>query len=127
MAHRFACSPPRTRHRTPRRRPPPTWATASPRPRRTSRASSATRPRTYSGTVSDKVKTAADFSEDDGSTDSVPDTATSTPAYSTSSEGLRADAAAADAQTPFDIDEAGSDDLAAQPNPLGTDDPDARA
>ncbi|MET1132311.1 MAG: hypothetical protein ABWX60_02685 [Aeromicrobium sp.] len=80
-----------------------------------------------SGTVGDKVKTAADFSKDDESTDSVPDTETSTPSYSTSAEGLRADAAAADAQAPFDIDEAGSDDLAAQPNPLGTDDPDARA
>lgn len=88
-----------------------------------------------SGTVSDKVKTAADFSKDEGSKDSgtgsrtaaATDADASAPAYSTSSEGLRADAAAADARAPFDIDEAGSDDLSSQPNPLGTDDPDARA
>ncbi|WP_194956555.1 hypothetical protein [Aeromicrobium phoceense] len=88
-----------------------------------------------SGTVGEKVKTAADFSKDEGSKDSGTGSRTSTateadasaPAYSTSSEGLRADAAAADARAPFDIDEAGSDDLSSQPNPLGTDDPDARA
>ena len=88
-----------------------------------------------SGTVGDKVKTAADFSKDEGSKGSGTGSRTSTateadasaPAYSTSSEGLRADAAAADARAPFDIDEAGSDDLSSQPNPLGTDDPDARA
>jgi hypothetical protein len=88
-----------------------------------------------SGTVGETVKTAADFSKDEGSKDSGTGSRTSTateadasaPAYSTSSEGLRADAAAADARAPFDIDEAGSDDLSSQPNPLGTDDPDARA
>ncbi|SKB06983.1 hypothetical protein [Aeromicrobium choanae] len=89
-----------------------------------------------SGTVSDKVKTAADFSNDDANDSGTAtgagagtgtDADASAPAYSTSSEGLRADAAAADARAPFDIDEAGSDDLSSQPNPLGTDDPDARA
>ncbi|MCD9154368.1 hypothetical protein [Aeromicrobium duanguangcaii] len=81
-------------------------------------------------TVTEKVKTAADFSKDDSSSTSASQSAAAAdadaadaaaPAYSTSSEGLRADAAEADAAAAFDIDEAGSDDLAAQPYPLGAD------
>ncbi|WP_154597254.1 MULTISPECIES: hypothetical protein [Aeromicrobium] len=79
-------------------------------------------------TVTEKVKTAADFSKDDASSTSssqsaaAADADAAAPAYSTSSEGLRADAAEADAAAAFDIDEAGSDDLASQPYPLGADD-----
>lgn len=77
-----------------------------------------------SSTAAEKVKTASHFSKDDKSAsdadvETTSGTAPSTPAYSTSSEGLRAGAAEADARAAFDIDEAGSDDLAAKPNPLG--------
>lgn len=78
-----------------------------------------------SGVVADKVKTAAEFSKDDESTvasDADAD-AGSTPGYSTGAEGLRAGAAEADARAAFDIDEAGSDDLAAGPNPLSDAEP----
>ncbi len=95
--------------------------------------------------VTEKVKTAADFSHGDSSSTSksstapaadacttsqsspVPDADAEAPAYSTSSEGLRAGAAEADAKAPFDIDDAGSDDLSGAPNPLTEDNKDARA
>lgn len=70
-----------------------------------------------SGTASGTPAEPADTAEPDAST----------LAYSTSSEGLRAEATEAGEKAPFDIDEAGSDDLASAPNPLGTDDPDSRA
>lgn len=102
-----------------------------------------------SGVVTEKVKTAADHAKDrvadrsDSGTDTdapigAPDSSATpmnptdppgaeAPGYS-SPEGLRAGAAAADAGSSFDIDEAGSDDLASAPNPIADDRPgDARS
>lgn len=79
-----------------------------------------------SSVVADKVKTAADFSKEkvSGSDDEVKaDDDAAAPSYSTSAEGLRAGAAEADARAAFDIDEAGSDDLATGPNPLSDAEP----
>lgn len=78
-----------------------------------------------SGVVADKVKTAADFSKEHGSSDNdtTADADAAAPAYSTSAEGLRAGATEADARATFDIDEAGSDDLATGPNPLSDAEP----
>lgn len=103
-----------------------------------------------SGAVADKAKTAAHLSKEKVSGGSDTDTGadshigapdssatpmnptdspvTGAPGYSSSSEGLRAGATAADASGSFDIDEAGSDDLAAAPNPIAEDRPgDARS
>lgn len=87
------------------------------------------------GSVTEKVKTATGSSKDDTSgaagsasaSSSVP--AAEAPGYATGSQGLRAGATAAESQAPFDIDDAGSDDLsgAAAPNPLSNGNKDSRA
>jgi hypothetical protein len=83
-----------------------------------------------SSTVTEKVKTAADFSSKDDTSPSSASTsdepAAAAPSYSTSSEGLRAGAAEADAKAAYDINEAGSDDLSS-PNPLGGSKSDTRS
>lgn len=101
-----------------------------------------------SGVVSEKARSAAHLSKEKVSAGSDSDSEThigapdssatpmnptdppaaGAPGYSSSSEGLRAGAKAADASGSFDIDEAGSDDLAAAPNPVTDDRPgDARS
>ncbi|GAA3538189.1 hypothetical protein AFL01nite_13130 [Aeromicrobium flavum] len=69
-----------------------------------------------SSTVTEKVRSTGGKGDDKVS--ATPEPEASAPSYSTSSEGLRAGAAEADAKSAYDINEAGSDDLASSPNPL---------
>lgn len=72
-----------------------------------------------SGTVTDKVKGATGSKNDASSTSGGSDEpGAEAPGYSSGSAGLRAGAAEADAKAAYDINEAGSDDLASSPNPL---------